>query len=93
MVSDSKAGALITIFAVVYAAATPFVLMLLGPRSHYLSLLALTCLFILRNLLSFLSAPLAATTIILLLGITMYLLQSPVLPDPYGHAARTGAQP
>ncbi|WP_126310648.1 MFS transporter [Methylomusa anaerophila] len=51
----SQVGILVTAFALVYAVATPIITLLLGPCSHYRSLLLLTVVFIVGNLLSFLS--------------------------------------
>lgn len=54
-ISVVQAGHLVTIFALVYAVATPLVTIALGKCSQYRSLLALTAIFVLGNLLSFFS--------------------------------------
>lgn len=55
-VSVAQAGHLVTIFALVYAVATPVITTVLGRYSRYRSLIVLTGIFILGNFLSFLSS-------------------------------------
>lgn len=54
-VSIAQAGHLVTVFALVYAIITPCITTLLGKYNHFYSLVVLTIIFIIGNLLSFIS--------------------------------------
>lgn len=54
-ISVVQAGHFVTIFALVYAAATPVITTILGKYSQYRSLIILTIIFVFGNFISFLS--------------------------------------